>query len=143
MAEQVSPFIAGARVAVEVDGGFRTDSGYREEFVDKAHKSGRFTLRGSAQQWRPSAPWTSKNYWSAEQTGGNSWPRSPHLRIWDDAADAEITATIAKAARYQKFTKLKREIENARFSAELVTDEVLDQFQIVVLAIKPIPDKST
>lgn len=139
MAEQASPFIAGARVAVHVGGGYYAPLSYKEAFVERVFKNGRFLLRDSKQQWRPHEPAHYAKYWRAGETGNGR----DQLRIWDDAADAEITAAIAKAARYQKFTKLKREIENARFSAELVTDEVLDQFQIVVLAVTPIPDKST
>lgn len=87
---------------------------------------------------RPAKPWSSRDYWMASQTGGNSWSRSPNLRIWDEAADAEISAAIAKANRHKKFQKLKRDIEAVPFN-DLVTDETLDQFQIAVLAIKPIP----
>lgn len=138
MSEQISPFVPGARVAIEVGGGYSAPMSYKEAFVEKAFKNGRFTLLNSSQQWRPSGPGHYDKYWIASETGHGR----DRLRIWDDAADAEILAANAKLERYQKFTKLKREIEYTPFVADLVTDEVLDQFQIVILAIKPAEAKS-
>lgn len=134
MSDAISPFVTGARVAIEVGGGYSAPMSYKEDFIEKAFKNGRFTLRGSNQQWRPSAPGGYDKYWLANETGHGR----DRLRIWDEAADVEIIAANASLARYQKFQKLKLEIENGRFT-ELVTDEVLDQLQIVVLAIKPTP----
>lgn len=138
MAEQESPFVAGVRVAIEVGGGYSAPMSYKEAFVEKAFKNGRFTLLGSKQQWRPHSPGGYDKYWRASETGYGR----DRLRIWDGSADAEIIAANAKLERYQKFQKLKREIEYARFT-ELVTDEILDQFQIVVLAFKPITEKAS
>lgn len=130
-----NPFVPGARVAIEVGGGYSAPMSYKEAFIEKVFKNERFTLRGSNQQWRPQGPGGYDKYWSANETGYGR----DKLRIWDDAANAEIIAANATLNRYQKFKKLQREIEPVHFYAELVTDEVLDQFQIVVLAIKPIP----
>ena len=134
-----NPFIPGVRVAIYT-GDRYTVGGYREDFVLKAHKTGRFTLRGNPQQqWSPSKPWgESRPYWTASQTGDHGWGGGGNLRIWDEANDAEITSTIARRRRYEKFDKLKTAISHIMFS-DLVTDELLDQFEIVVLGIKPIP----
>lgn len=135
--QDISPFVAGARVAIH-SGDHYTALGYREDFVLKVHKTGRFTLRSNpAQQWSPSKPWgKSKNYW----TGDHGWSGGGTLHIWDDANDAEIRATIDRRSRYEKFAKLKTALERISFS-DLVTDELLDQFEIVVLSIKPIPEE--
>lgn len=134
-----NPFVPGARVAIEVGGGYSSPMSYKEAFVEKAFKNGRFILRDSNQQWRPQGPGGYNKYWHASETG---YGRG-RLRIWDEVANAEIIAANATLNRYQKFKKLQREIESAHFSVELVTDEVLDQFQIVVLALKPIPKEPT
>lgn len=132
-----SPFQPGARVAIEVDGGYHAPTGYKEAFVDKAFKTGRFTLLGSKQQWRPYEPvghWTP--YWHANETGDSY--RRGRLRIWDDAADAEIREANATRHRYDRFTALKTEIDRLRFSSELVSDQVVDWMQLVVNAVKPV-----
>jgi hypothetical protein len=85
-----SPFVAGARVAIEVEGGYHAPTGYKEAFVDKAFKTGRFTLRGSAQQWRPYEPAGYTPYWNASQTGNHGYRMGGRLRIWDDAANTEM-----------------------------------------------------
>lgn len=136
-----SPFIPGARVAV-LTGDQYTARGYREDLVHKVGKSGRFTLRSDTkQQWRPSAPVNGKPYWGADQTGSHGWNAGGTLRIWDKTSDAEITATIARRRRYDKFTKLNDELRRIKFS-DLVNDELLDQFEIVVLGMKPISEEA-
>lgn len=136
--EQSNPFVPGARVAIYI-GDRYTAHGYREDFVHKVGKSGRFTLRSDPkQQWRPSKPYNSKMFWSANQTGDHGWNGGATLRIWDASSDAEITFTIARRRRFEKFDKLKTSLALIFFS-DLVTDELLDQFEIVVLGIKPIP----
>lgn len=132
-----NPFIPGARVAIYT-GDRYTARGYREDFVHSAGKSGRFTLRSDTkQQWRPSPPFNSKPYWDADKTGDHGWSGGGTLRIWDETSDAEIIATIARRARYDRFTKLNDELRRVVFS-DLVTDELLDQFEIVVLGFRPI-----
>lgn len=136
-----SPFIPGAKVAIRIDGGYGQPIGYREAVVDKCYKTGRFTLVGSVQQWRPNGPGRGyADYWHASETGDHGWRGGGYLRIWDAEGDADIKAAILNRQRYDKFTKLKGEIERLRYSSELVTDEVLDWMQMVVLAVKPIKD---
>ncbi|MDB5607745.1 MAG: hypothetical protein JWP25_4645 [Bradyrhizobium sp.] len=132
------PFVPGARVAIEVDRSNYTPIGYKEAFVDKVFKTGRFTLRDSKQQWRPYEPAHYQPHWYASQTGDHGWRGGGRLRIWDEGADAEITYAIATHRRYQQFTELKAQIVCLRFSPELVTDEVIDWMRCVVLAVKPI-----
>jgi hypothetical protein len=130
MSEQ-SPFVPGARVAIPVGNPYSVLS-YEEDFVYKVHKSGRFTLKGSpTRQWKPFGS-------TAIATGDFGWssPR-PTLRIWDDASNAEIMEAIRRSRRYHKFKELRDQLSQVQFS-DLVTDEVLDQLQIVVLAVKPI-----
>lgn len=134
-----SPFVPGARVAVQTERGYYSPIGYREDFVARLHKTGRFTLRSDpAQQWSPSRPFSGCRYWSATQTGDRGWSYRGALRIWDEDADSDIKAEIANRARYDKFSKLQESLRNQKFS-ELVTDDVLDNLEMVVLAVKPIP----
>lgn len=137
--EMTNPFLPGARVAIEVDGGYHAPTGYKEAFVDKAFKNGRFTLRDSKQQWRPYEPAGYTQYWHAGETGDHGYRSGDRLRIWDDAADAEIVEANATRRRHDRFTDLQREIDRLRFSSELVTDEVISHMQAVVLAVKPKP----
>jgi hypothetical protein len=133
-----SPFVPGARVAIYT-GDRHTAFGYREDYVHKVGKTGRFTLRSDTkQQWRPCKPYSIRAFWTADQTGDHGWSGGGSLRIWDEANDAEITATIARRRRFEKFDKLKMAIGRISFS-DLITDELLDQFEIVVLGVKPIP----
>ena len=138
-----SPFKSGTRVAISI-GDRYTAYGYKEDFVEKVHKTGRFTLKSDPkQQWSPSQPWgESQRYWTASQTGDHGWRGGGHLRIWDDAGDADIRAKINNHLLYHRFAKLQTEFHKLRFS-DLVTNEVLDQLEIVVLAIKPIAEKAT
>jgi hypothetical protein len=135
----ISPFKEGARVAIYIGDRYSVN-GYRTDCVEKVHKSGRFTLKSDPkQQWRPIKPYSIRNYWTADQTGDHGWSGGGSLRIWDDASHAEITTAIDTYNRYHKFRKLCQQLSVQRFS-NLVTDEVLDQLQIVVLAITPIPE---
>lgn len=137
--QTASPFIPGARVAIEVDRSHYNPVGYKEAFVDKAFKNGRFTLRDSKQQWRSYDPSHWQKHWTASETGDHGWRGGGRLRIWDDAANAEILATISIHRRWKRFTVLKTEIDRLRFDSDLVTDQVIDWMQLVVLAVKPIP----
>lgn len=124
MSEQkISPFVPGARVAI-TDGW----DNWREGFVEKAHKTGRFTLKGSDQQWRPNEPsgteWGYK-YWRADKTGGGygrSW-----LRIWDDEADSDIKEIFAKQARKNRHKQLRERFD--RVSEDDLTDAMLDKIE--------------
>lgn len=89
MSNGTSPFVPGARVAVETGRG-----SYREDRVLKVHKNGNFTLASNpAQQWRPSP---SRDRWAAWQTGEHShWSRS-NAYFWAED-DAQLTAKIEAA----------------------------------------------
>lgn len=83
------PFKPGTRVAVSEG---RYTGGYREAFVDKVYKTGRFTLVGdpdrkqwTARLWGLCGPKTPT--WEAWGSG-----YSGSLKIWDETTDAEITA---------------------------------------------------
>lgn len=134
MAGNENPFVAGARVAIRnPNPGFRQRPvGYKEAFVDKVYKTGNFTLKGDNQQWRLS------HNKSAVQTGNHGWSSRPTLRIWDDSSNDEIAAENTKAALYQRFYNLSEAMRKIEFS-DLVNDELLDQLEIVVLGLRPIP----
>lgn len=122
MADPVSPFVPGARVALSS----RFRDGYDERFVDRVYKSGRFTLvGGKGQQWRP---WHTRDGWYARETG-SGWARGS-LRPWDDSTDAEISAVIAQASRKERALKLRRRFEQIR--PDNFTDAMLDAIEAVL-----------
>lgn len=101
------PFKPGLRVALTI--GYSETP--REGFVDKVHKSGRFTLVGSVQQWRPSCYGFAQGRveWGAHRTGGNSWDRSS-VRVWD----AESDKAIAQHALFERMNKVRDRIEHIK-----------------------------
>jgi hypothetical protein len=117
-----SPFIPGARVAIKS----RYVDDYTEAFVDKVHKSGNFTLKGSPQQWRPwRTAYDDEVSWSAVETGGG-WSRR-HLKLWDESTDAEIKEKMAATKRRQRFEEIKRRLHN--MAPAEATDAMLDQIE--------------
>lgn len=83
------PFKPGTRVAVSEG---RYTGGYREAFVDRVYKTGRFTLVGDPDRKQ----WTARK-WSGFGSGPAIWQASGSsysgsLKIWDETTDAEITA---------------------------------------------------
>lgn len=118
---QDSPFMPGCRVAVRS----RHGDSYREGFVEKVHKNGRFTLKGSPQQWRPWCAGKDQSEWRAIETG-DSWIKNS-LQIWDASTDAEIQARIAQTKRRDKWSMLSERMR--RLSADKFTDEMLDQIE--------------
>lgn len=117
MTENTSPFVPGARVAV--DNGYQT----REAFVDKVYKNGNFTLRGDGarQQWRP---WS--NNQRAFRTGDNHWDRDV-VTLWTDATDAALSARIAECLRQTRLRKLQQQFDRLRVGD--VTDGMLDAIE--------------
>lgn len=114
-----NPFIPGARVAV----GEKYGDGVTEGFVEKVHKSGRFTLKGSAQQWKPwKSTWSSGPRWSATETG-TGWGRRS-LDIWDDETDKEITARIDAHKARLKWRDLRSKLSNVREPTVALCDAV-------------------
>lgn len=95
-------FKPGTRVAVNSRW---SDGDLYEGFVDKLYKSGRFTLRGSAQQWK--AYRDNGEPWQAMETGSGRHRRT--LRIWTDETDAEI-----KAHQDRKWAKKMLNVLTAR-----------------------------
>lgn len=132
-----SPFVAGARVAVES----RYAGGYREAFVDRVYKNGNFTLKGddSRQQWRPNS-WreygTDNIRHSAHQTGRGSWSTGS-LEIWDAETDAKIGAGVALQKRRVRLAAVARVVAGLR--AEDITDEMLAKIEA---ALEPAADES-
>lgn len=124
-----TPFVPGARCAIELGGGV-----YREAFVDRAYKSGRFTLvGGGGQQWRPFIYSDPNSYWQAIETG-DYWRRAT-LSIWDQSTDERIREGIAKETRRRRLITIQRRIENLHTSE--MTDAVLTALEA---ALPPKPE---
>jgi hypothetical protein len=119
-----SPFVPGLRVAI-TDGW----DNWHEDFVEKVHKTGRFTLKGTPhRQWRPShASWS--DHWRADPSGADSWTRT-WLRPWDEKADADIKEIFAKQARRKRRKSLADAL--ARIPDDNLTDAMLDQIAAAV-----------
>src|SRR5882672_11996887 len=114
-----SPFKPGARVAIQK----RHGEGYTEAFVEKSYKNGNFTLKGSIQQWKPSAPWGTQP-WRAHRTGRDIWDRS-YLMHWNEQTDAEIAAATNLAKRRIRKDKLLSRL--GHMDPDILTDTMLDQ----------------
>lgn len=127
------PFVPGARVAIKS----YYSNEFREAFVDKVHKSGRFTLRGSPQQYRayPERDYTTgaTQYWRARQTGKGYF--GDNLYLWDGAADAMLRTQLASSNRQKRFRKIQQRIE--RFRPDRATDAMLDQIEAALDAVDP------
>lgn len=134
-----NPFIVGAHVAIQVQGGWRAPVSFKSAVVAKVFKSGNFTLEGSPQQWKPYLPSGYQNYWRAGETGAGNQT----LRIWDDTTNAEIVEKNERAVLYRRFEAAKRIIERVEFSVEFVTGEVIEKMEAVAAALKPIPKEPT
>ncbi|HEX4112723.1 MAG TPA: hypothetical protein VH020_09330 [Stellaceae bacterium] len=120
-----NPFVAGARVAIFSDSYYGRPPEYKEGFVDKVHKTGRFTLRGSPQQWRPSETTPPRAYMTS---GNTSWSVSrPALIIWDDSTDNQIQAALATHRRRDRMVEIRRRLEGLK--DDQVTDAMLDQIE--------------
>jgi hypothetical protein len=126
-----SPFVPGARVAIS---DFHGDN-YREGFVEKVFKTGNFTLRGSAQQWRPSyfrPLGEGPLRWSASQTGKHMRFSSRNLKIWNSETEAEITEHRAFMAREHKRRELCDRLSSIPDDA--LTDALLAQIEAALPA---------
>ena len=111
-----SPFVAGARVAVR----YGYNSEWREDFVDKVYKTGRFTLRGSKKQWRPYRDGT------AGMAGDRRWS-SAEARIWNAEIESEIRAATDLSNRRRRLYAIQDRIRIAR--AEWFTNAQLDAIE--------------
>jgi hypothetical protein len=137
MCEKVSPFVPGARVAIASTNGWYRPR-YAEAFVEKAHKSGRFTLKGSSQQWRPHEPQGDyRKTWEATQTG-DGWSRQS-LKIWDASTDAEISAAIAEEKREMRVQAIVKRLDR-RDAAQHITEAALDQIEAALFVPSPTPN---
>jgi hypothetical protein len=135
MAERTSPFVVGARVALQE--GF-TDS-YTEQFVEKVYKNGNFTLRGRDQQWRPHC-WNGygedKVSWSASKTGKGLGYARASVKIWDETTDAEIREKIDAQRRRTRLREIQERVNRLRDRE--VTDELLNQIEAALPSSAPL-----
>jgi hypothetical protein len=122
-----NPFKPGARVAIST----RYTNEVHESFVEKLYKSGRFTLRGSAQQWKPYC-WGVDQAWSATETG-SGYVRG-HLKIWDETTDAEITSRIAEQKLRARWDKIRHRVGSV--DRKNVTEEVCDAIEAALTKVK-------
>lgn len=143
--EFTSPFVPGSRVAVQ--SGYTND--WREDFVDKVYKTGRFTLRSD--QSKPPSQWRPNSYrsfsangekerplrWTAHKTG-ERWNRS-HLKLWDDEADKEISEAIAETGRKTRWRRLNEKLNKLRGGE--ITDAFLDKIEEALSVNSKIPTK--
>lgn len=129
------PFQPGTEVAIVVKGDWRAPHGFRKGVVAKVHKSGKFTLDGSPQQWHPYCPSPSTKFWHAYATGKNNG----ELRIVDATTIDRINEDNARYRRYYRYVEARRAIERQSFS-DLVTDDALEKLEAVVAALKPVPE---
>jgi hypothetical protein len=126
-----SPFQPGARVAIQQNYGF-SGVRYVEAFVEKVHKTGRFTLKDftDKKQWRP---WHCNNFgrprWEATQAGSNFNGR---LLIWDAETDAEIARVNAEAVHDRKVRAARNRVEDMKF--QRITPEVLAHLEAAIAA---------
>lgn len=131
-----SPFVPGARVAIDDPGGHLSPVGYKEGTVEKVYKTGHFTLKGSPQRWRVHEPCGHAAYWRASMTGDHRWSRAGALRIWDDAADVEIRDAISARSRYDRFTLARDEMARRAVRSWQLTDEMVNQLEAIVAALR-------
>ncbi len=119
-----SPFKPGARVAVRI----AYSDAYIEQFVDRAYKTGNFTLKGSKQQWRPSYSkdfQTGRIRWSAYETGSGFGRRV--LVLWDAHTDAELSEKIAATKRHDRWITLRQQFDRIR--RDDLSDTMLDAIE--------------
>ncbi len=121
MAEEVSPFVPGARVAI-VSG--RDWDHWSEAFVDKVHKTGRFVLRDKTGQWTARKGYHD-DYWRAHESGRHR--HYEYARIWDEQADSEFREINAKQQRRRKQREFSDRL--ARLHESELTDTMLDQIE--------------
>lgn len=125
-AEEQSPFVPGARVAVHD----RYADGYTPGKVAKVYKTGKFILEGSTQQWKPYRHgWgDGTRAWCATETG-DSW-RHGSLKIWDASTDAEIRTALADKARKDRWYALRKRVEAMHH--DNVTDAMCDALEALL-----------
>ncbi len=110
------PFQIGVEVALVTRN--YTGTSYSIHKVAKVHKSGRFCLEGSQQQYRPQKDrWGDSSGWSATATGSHS--AYSKVELITDKLRAEAAAT----KRQNRFKNVVYNLDrNARHLAEHVTD---------------------
>lgn len=132
-AETPNPFIAGARVAISDR--WNRDA-LTEGFVEKVYKNGRFTLRGSSQQWRPYSPGTyseNKHEWRAHETGDGF--AKGVLTIWNEHTNADLTAKLSRHQHSVRWQEVRLRVD--RLIGEQVTPEQLAQIEAALPVPKP------
>lgn len=123
------PFQPGVRVALR-QGHEEPFYAYSEHFVEKAHKTGRFTLKGSREQWRPTRVhrWTDEPARHCAFPAGRHFLHRPVIFLWDDETDAEIRKGVDAGQRRQRFIAVQNQIERMRFGDSVTTD-MLDKLE--------------
>lgn len=115
------PFQPGVRVAQRL---FHGDN-YAERFVEKVHKSGRFTLKnGGAQQWKPESWWNGDGKprrHAAQTTSGD------HIFLWDDEIDNEIREHAITKAKRERLSAIRKCIAGLHHGD--ITAEMLDKLE--------------
>ena len=101
----------------------RYGSGVTEAFVDKVYKNGRFTLRGSKQQWRPwSHAWSDTTRWSATETG-SGWSRQ-RLDLWDETTDKELSELLEAERTKTRWRDLQAKVHDIRHPTAALCDAI-------------------
>lgn len=133
MAEE-HPFQPGARVAIQQNYGWKGTT-YREAFVDKVYKTGRFTLKDDPDrgQWKPyRGGWPEPRQWEASMSGYRGW-----LLIWDDTTDAMIAEARDIAAHDRRVRAAIDAVEQMKPSR--VTPEAVAHLEAAIAAYAPDP----
>lgn len=122
------PFKPGTRVAIRTSCYGNGEHSYREAFVDRVYKNGRFLLRGSTQQWRTNRSYM-RDQWEAYRTGDRRWDRDSVI-LWDEKNGAEIEASRARDKLWDRARKIKDRVE--RWKPEDVTEAMLDAIEVAL-----------
>jgi hypothetical protein len=131
---ETSPFVAGARVALEGYGN------WREDFVLKVYKSGNFYPEKPPH--RNSGDLNNRittNVGRHAKPGrASSWDRD-QLYLWDAQTEAQIAAGIALTERRNRLVTIRKSIE--RLKPEATTDAMLDQIEAALaLPVQPVTE---
>ena len=118
------PFTPGLKVALVHRPRYGGEVSYRPAMVAKVYKTGKFTLEGSNQQYRPEQ-WRGK--WTAYETGS-----ARILQV--ELITPELEAEAALSARRGSFRAMQRQIEEAK-CPDHPSDELLALMRRVVAAL--------
>lgn len=122
------PFQPGTRVAIRTSRYGNGEPSYREAFVDRVYKNGRFLLRGSPQQWKASHSYM-RDQWQADRTGESRWDRDSVI-LWDEKNGAEIEAARAREKLWNRARKIQDRVE--RWKREDVTESMVNTIEVAL-----------